>query len=230
MASARNSSLFCQALGGLLMEDRFSDVTIVCQDVTFKAHCSIICTQSHFFDAALKHNFQESISRTINLPEDDPETIRRVLCFFYQQTYDGNDQEGEPKCNISGNCENLLSGLEHKRAASACNSLSVYLAADKFGIFPLKEFALYKLSAWLERYYMSSSFPKIVLQIMVSMLPHDSSLLNVLVDVISGNFYELGCNKEILDIIRDHGELASLIIARVVEKKIPRLPIDKDIK
>lgn len=171
--------------------------------------------------------FKESISRTFNLPEDDPETIRRVLCFLYQQTYDGNDQEGEPKCNISGNYENLLSGLEHRRAASACNNLSVYLAADKFGIFLLKEFALYKLSAWLERYYMSSSFPRIVLQIMVSMLPHDSSLLNVLVDVISGNFYELSCNKEILDIIRDHGELASLIIARVVEKKSQDCPLTR---
>ena len=55
MASIGNSSLLCKAVGGLFMEDRFSDVTIVCQDMTFKAHRAIICTQSDFFDAALKH-------------------------------------------------------------------------------------------------------------------------------------------------------------------------------
>lgn len=58
MASTKNSSLLCKAVGGLFMEDRFSDVTIVCQEMTFKAHRAIICTQSCFFDAALKHGFK----------------------------------------------------------------------------------------------------------------------------------------------------------------------------
>lgn len=58
MASTKDSSLFCETVGGLLMEDRFSDMTIVCQEVAFKAHRAIIYTQSSFFDAALEHGFK----------------------------------------------------------------------------------------------------------------------------------------------------------------------------
>ncbi|CAI7631447.1 unnamed protein product [Penicillium discolor] len=214
MASTKNSSLFCKAMGGLFMEDRFSDVTIVCQEVTFKAHRAIICTQSCFFDAALKHGFKESISGTINLPDDDPETIRRVLCFLYQQTY--NDQYVESKSNALGKYENRTKESEHIKT-TAYNNFSVYLAADKFGILPLKELALSKLSAWIRDHYMTPWFPKIALEIMTSM-PHDSSLLGLLVDVISNHVYTLGNNNEILELLKDHGQLGSLIISRIVKR------------
>ncbi|CRL18828.1 BTB/POZ fold [Penicillium camemberti] len=214
MASTKDSSLFCEAVGGLLMEDRFSDMTIVCQEVTTKAHRAIICTQSSFFDAALKHGFKESISGTINLPDDDPETIKRVLCFLYQQTY--NDQYGKPKSNPPGNSKNPTNEPEHRKT-TAYSNFSVYLAADKFGIFPLKELALTKLSAWIRGYYRTPSFPKIVLEIMTSM-PHDSILLGLLSDVISDYLYTLGSNNEILEFLKDHGQLGSLIISKTAKK------------
>ncbi|KAF7525040.1 hypothetical protein PCG10_005391 [Penicillium crustosum] len=141
-------------------------MTIACQEVTFKAHRALLCTQSCFFDAALKRGFKESISGTINLPDDDPETIVRVLCFLYQQTYD--DQYVKPRSNAPGNPENPTNEPEHRKT-TAYNNLSVYLVADKFGIFPLKELALTKLSIWVRDRYMTPLFPKIALQIMTSM-------------------------------------------------------------
>ncbi|KAJ5968556.1 hypothetical protein N7501_004804 [Penicillium viridicatum] len=216
MALIKNFSLFCKAVGGLFMEDRFSDVTIVCQNMTLKAHRAIICTQGDFFDAALKHGFKESISGTINLPDDDPETIRRVLCFLYQQTYNDNDQDAKPKSNTPGNSENPTNEPQHRKT-TAYNNLSVYLVADKFGIFPLKELALYKLSAWLEDHYMSPSVPEVFFHIMTSM-PHDPSLLGLLAAVISGHLYELGCKNKIIELLKDHGQLGSLIISRIAKK------------
>lgn len=44
------------------MEDRFSNMTIACQEVTFKAHRALLCTQSCFFDAALKRGFKVKCS------------------------------------------------------------------------------------------------------------------------------------------------------------------------
>ncbi|KAJ5529934.1 hypothetical protein N7527_003327 [Penicillium freii] len=207
MASIENSSLFCKAVGGLFMEDRFSDVTIVCQNMTFKAHRAIICTQSDCFDAALKHGLKESSSGT----------IRRVLCLLYQQTYNDNDQDAKPKSNTPGNSENPTNEPEHEKA-TAYNNLSVYRVADKFDIFPLKELALYKLSAWFEDHYMSPSVPEVALQIMTSM-PHDSSLLGLLAAVISDHFYELGCKNEITELLEDHGQLGALIFSRIAKKK-----------
>ncbi|CAI7667207.1 unnamed protein product [Penicillium viridicatum] len=184
--------------------------------MTFKAHRAIICTQSDFFDAALKHGLKESSSGTINLPDDDPETIRRVLSFLYQQTYNDNDQDAKPKSNTPGNSENPTNEPEHGKA-TAYNNLSVYRVADKFGIFPLKELALYKFSAWFEDHYMSPSVPEVALQIMTSM-PHDSSLLGLLAAVISDHYYELGCKNEITKLLEDHGQLGALIISRIAKE------------
>ena len=160
--------------------------------------------------------FKESSSGTINLPDDDPETIRRVLHFLYQQTYNDNDQDAKPKINTPGNSESPTNEPEHGKT-TAYNNLSVYRVADKFGIFPLKELALYKLSAWFNDHYMSPSVPEVALQIMTSM-PQDSSLLGLLAAVISDHFYELGRKKEIIELLEDHGQLGFLIISRIAKK------------
>lgn len=49
-------------------------------------------------------------------------------------------------------------------------------------------------------------------------MPHDSSLLGLLVDVISNHVYTLGNNNEILELLKDHGQLGSLIISRIVKR------------
>lgn len=74
-----------------------------------------------------------------------------------------------------------------------------------------------KLSAWIRGYYRTPSFPKIVLEIMTSM-PHDSILLGLLSDVISDYLYTLGSNNEILEFLKDHGQLGSLIISKTAKK------------
>lgn len=114
----------------------------------------------------------------------------------------------------------IILGDVGNRKAIAYNNLSVYLAADKFGILPLMQLASRKLSAWIRDNYMASSFPEIALQIMRSNLPHDPSLINVLVEIISNNLDELGCNMEILQLLRHYGQLACLIIERIVEKEM----------
>lgn len=44
-----------------LFEDgKYTDMTISCRGHDFKVHRAIICSQSHFFDAALKGGFQVS--------------------------------------------------------------------------------------------------------------------------------------------------------------------------
>lgn len=107
------------------------------------------------FSQLLTYYFKEYISRTINLLDDEPGSIRRVLCFLYRQTYNENDQDVEPKKimpvqipmqEVPSMSDNAVSDFEHRKAI-ACNNLNVYLAADKFNIFPLKQLAWYKLSA-----------------------------------------------------------------------------------
>lgn len=49
-------------------------------------------------------------------------------------------------------------------------------------------------------------------------MPHDSILLGLLSDVISDYLYTLGSNNEILEFLKDHGQLGSLIISKTAKK------------
>ncbi|KAL4959525.1 BTB/POZ domain-containing protein [Aspergillus stella-maris] len=67
----------------LFQTGEYSDMTIICKNATFKVHRSILCPQSDFFKMAMAGNFKESQTQTINLPDDEPKTIERVLSFLY---------------------------------------------------------------------------------------------------------------------------------------------------
>lgn len=45
-------------LRGLLMEEKYADLTIRCGGRDFKAHRAIVCTQSAFFDKACSGGFK----------------------------------------------------------------------------------------------------------------------------------------------------------------------------
>ncbi|OKP00997.1 hypothetical protein PENSUB_7578 [Penicillium subrubescens] len=59
----------------LLLRGEYSDMKIVCQGITFKVHRFIMCPSSSFFTRIFKHPCQESATRFIQLPDDDPEPI-----------------------------------------------------------------------------------------------------------------------------------------------------------
>ncbi|CRL23925.1 BTB/POZ fold [Penicillium camemberti] len=71
----------------LLLRGEFSDMKIICQGITFKAHQAIVCTQSSYFRSAICGGFKETSAKVINLQEDEPETIERVLSFLYLGGY-----------------------------------------------------------------------------------------------------------------------------------------------
>ena len=88
----------------MLESGKYSDFTITCGDRTFKVHRGIICAQSDFFQAvcaskfkvlqpftatcASTHTCQESIEAKVDLPEDEPEIVARVLEYLYTANYD----------------------------------------------------------------------------------------------------------------------------------------------
>jgi hypothetical protein len=59
----------------LLSEGKYADMTISCRGRDFKGHRAIICSQSPFFDAALRGGFQ--VSEVM----DWAVAVMLVLCF-----------------------------------------------------------------------------------------------------------------------------------------------------
>ncbi|KAI9828218.1 MAG: hypothetical protein M1819_006808 [Sarea resinae] len=81
-------------LTSLLATGKYSDLTIYCRGSIFKAHRAIICSQSTFFDLACQGKFKEAATGEIELPDDDPVLIEKLVGYFYTGTYlEGNDTE-----------------------------------------------------------------------------------------------------------------------------------------
>jgi hypothetical protein len=60
--------------------------------MTFDVHAVVVCSASDFFKRGLKFALgKEAPERIIDLPEDDPEMIRRLITFLYLGDYDPTD-------------------------------------------------------------------------------------------------------------------------------------------
>lgn len=69
--------------------------------------------------------------------------------------------------------------------------MEVFIAADKFGIEPLKSLATQKFSRWATANWNSPIFPDVVHEVMTSVPSHESSLREIIVDVISTHITDL---------------------------------------
>ncbi|KAF2822990.1 hypothetical protein CC86DRAFT_74538 [Ophiobolus disseminans] len=66
----------------------FTDLTITCGPLTFNVHILVVCSSSDFFRKSVMFPGKESEKKCIDLPEDDPEMIRRLVSFLYLGDYD----------------------------------------------------------------------------------------------------------------------------------------------
>ncbi|KAB2104429.1 Kynureninase 2 [Alternaria gaisen] len=71
----------------VLKSGAYSDLTITCNNDTYKVHKAIVCERAEFFARNLKFGGKESVSGIINLPDDEPDTIRLLIHYLYGGEY-----------------------------------------------------------------------------------------------------------------------------------------------
>jgi hypothetical protein len=70
----------------------FTDLTITCGPLAFPVHIVVVCSSCDFFRKSLSFAAgREAEERCIDLPEDDPEMIRRLIAYLYLGDYDPCD-------------------------------------------------------------------------------------------------------------------------------------------
>ena len=68
-------------------DGEYTDLTITCGSTTFNVHQVVVCPPCAFFKQSLRFG-KEAEEKCINLPEDDPEMIRRLIAYLYLGDYD----------------------------------------------------------------------------------------------------------------------------------------------
>jgi hypothetical protein len=76
--------------------------------------------------------------------------------------------------------------------------LEVFIAADKYGILPLKTLATLKFSRWANSNCSSPMFYEVVKKAMTSVPSHERTLREVIADIISRHVFDLIKDPEIV--------------------------------
>ncbi|KAL2216846.1 BTB/POZ protein [Thermoascus aurantiacus ATCC 26904] len=217
----------------LFLGAKYPDMIISCGGHEFNVHRAIICPQSSFFEAAVNGNFSEAQSMKIILPEDDPETIERVLSFLYTQEYKevghtmdlGLESASAEKRRVS---DDYSDGVDDQALQSVYNNIRVYVAADKFDITPLKNMAIRRVMDWVEKNYKHERFPDVVRRVLESVAAQ-GNLRQVLIDYISLHSATMAEWKDMVRVMEDFGDLACAVLngvmddLRSLQKKVDKL-------
>ncbi|RYC85379.1 hypothetical protein BFJ63_vAg11802 [Fusarium oxysporum f. sp. narcissi] len=77
---------YMESLPVFLETGEFSDLIIVCGNDRYRVHRLILGGRSNFFKVACNGNFKESDGE-INLPDDDPAAVRKMIGYLYNIDY-----------------------------------------------------------------------------------------------------------------------------------------------
>ncbi|KAL9018121.1 MAG: hypothetical protein Q9185_004587 [Variospora sp. 1 TL-2023] len=89
--SAEHHREHSSRMASLFSSGKYSDLTITCRDRAFHGNRLFLCSASRFFVAACDGVFKEAQDSHIDLSDDDPKTLERLLRYLYTADYDDDD-------------------------------------------------------------------------------------------------------------------------------------------
>jgi len=173
----------------MLKSGRYSDLTIKCGESVFKVHRNIICLRSKPLAAAVDGNFKEGVTKVIELEEEEPPIVERMVQFMYNRDY--SDVDGSDATN-----GRLLTNTK------------IYIIADKFHISGLKLAAKEKYQEAGIAEWNHPSFSESLKLMYENTLPTDRLLKEVAIEVAAKHVKELLDREEFASLCKESGEIA----------------------
>ena len=252
-----------RALTLLLQSAKYSDLTLCCGDREFAVHRAIVCPHSPFFDAVCggtfkvstehsRQNFrirtdaapQEASSRRIELKDDDPETVERMISFMYSLDYQ-DERQGETEAPGSTEVEDSNTGNSDATAPSderevltetgvnngggnvphqendhpaLFSSVRVYAIADKYNVPFLKDLAKHRFDIWARWNWACADFLAIIREVFSSTPSSDRGLRDIVFVIVADHPDFFVHKDEFRDLVEDIGELGLGMLDKLITR------------
>jgi len=189
--------------GELLETGKFSDLTIKCCGESFKVHKAVICPRSPFFMKACNGEFKEAVSGVITLDDDRPETVKRMISFFYTFDYD--------------NGITIPSSTE--QSVLSCCGVREYAIAEKYDIKDLKALAQSRFSTWVTSNWNHPEFYSVVNEVYNSTPSNDRGLRDLVESSMKDNVTSVLKNGRFREMLTaEMGEVGVAVLSVVLER------------
>ncbi|KAJ5337390.1 Adenosine deaminase family protein [Penicillium brevicompactum] len=202
-----------------------ADMKILCQNLLFKVHREIVCSQSLYLKEHLYRLHKDSISQLIVLSDLNPETLRQVMDFLYTGDYtirhsfrrpvDLEDVEGitfTKKCNTEDSTAQVIRHIAH------CH-IKMFLAARKLKILKLECLAAKRFEDWINEYGLSSVCLNIADEVLMMQLPTNFPLQKIVLEALCRHLNVLIRHNSFRQILKKHGSLGSYLAVMVDNTK-----------
>ncbi|RPA82590.1 hypothetical protein BJ508DRAFT_86189 [Ascobolus immersus RN42] len=185
--------------------EQFSDVTICCRGGEKKAHKSVLCLQSPFFNAALTGGFREAVDSRIEFPEEEPSTVQGALEYLYigRYTHIGTSATFS---TFNEAQQNHILEEDLKRA------LDIFLLADKIQVAGLKKYCFDQFDAILHAKPNTSAY--------ATRTPTPHTIVRLCGIAFSDSFADDGSGQKLSGLFREK------LLTRVINNLGPYLELE----
>ncbi|KAL8955173.1 MAG: hypothetical protein Q9193_006871, partial [Seirophora villosa] len=168
-----------------------SDMTVFCGAESWEVHRACVCHQSKFFAAAVEGAFTESRSGSLNLKEEHPQTVQRLIAFFYYGDYGDLTPVSPPLFFVHKTGGSTIT--DQDRQDSLLLHCAMYACAVRYHVAELKTQAEGRFKALVASSWPLKDLPALVAEVYTSTPSNDRGLRDPIVAL---------CSKHIDDLVK----------------------------
>ncbi|KAK5687188.1 hypothetical protein LTS10_001326 [Elasticomyces elasticus] len=165
---AANAALLTD-LSTLLTSGKHTDLKIKLGDRVWNVHKTLVCARSDFFAKACEGDFKEADDGIVEIHDDDPDVIDKMIHYIYHTEYDDAETEIAP----------------------VLFNVRVVAAAEKYFVKFLAPLAVSKLDYHVEEAWEKEEFADAIAEAYTTTHDSDHELRNTLLKVVVKHAHEL---------------------------------------
>ncbi|KAL8778190.1 MAG: hypothetical protein Q9213_007526 [Squamulea squamosa] len=207
---AEGKESFLKRLREITASGGLEDLTISCGELQWKVHRIVVYSHSDWFRKACQPGFKEGKTALINLENENPALIAKLVEYLYGFDYD--DSDSEPNEVDQTDDKNNNDDDQDQPVPQTCGKLALhaamYVTADKYDVSTLKVLALAKFSTALVDRWDKEDLSEVIRFVYENTVSSDRGLRGSLVPILVQHKQKLRTDEAFMKLVETHGEFA----------------------